>query len=335
MFRMTFRILILLILVPVFTVTALAQSRSPNPSSLAAQVHGQVRYAAGGRPAEFVIVRLEYFRGGVVGQVITDRTGKFAFSGLNPDQYIVTAHAPGFKEAQQTIDLQTSTSGYAMLQLVSSESNTSSEAAVTGPPVDASVPAEARKEFEKGLVALLEKKDLKKGLSHLEKAVKIDPNFLEAQLLLGTGYMDAQAWDKAERTLRRALEINPKTTEALLALGEVYQRQGKLAEAEQSLIEGLKLNDNAWQGHLALGKTYWAMGDANKAAPHARRALELRPDAPPVHLLMGNVLLRQRDATGALVEFETYLKQDPNGSFAPQTREMVKKIRQALGLPNG
>jgi Tfp pilus assembly protein PilF len=301
--------------------------------SISLDIHGQVRFAVGGAPAQNVIVRLESFRGGIVAQMMTDRTGKFMFSGLKPDQYIVTVRAEGFKETQQSVDLQTTSSAYVLLQLMPDESASPSGPAPSGKVFDAKVPPEALKEFEKGQAALLQKKDMKRGLLHLEKAVSLYPNYLEAQLLLGTAYMDAQQWDKAERALSRALEINPKTPEALFALGEVYRQQERYPEAEKSLLDGLKLNDNSWQGHLALGKTYWAMGDVGRAAPHATRAHELNPNFPQVHLLMGNIFLRQRDPQHALSEFEDYLKQEPNGPFAPQTRALVEKIRKALASP--
>ncbi len=57
---------------------ALAQHRG---NSLPAEVHGQVRIAKGGTPAQNVLVSLESFSGSLIGQVMTDRTGKS--SGMN------------------------------------------------------------------------------------------------------------------------------------------------------------------------------------------------------------------------------------------------------------
>ena len=39
--------------------------RSPATSPIPLQIHGQVRYANGGKPAELILVRLESFRGGI------------------------------------------------------------------------------------------------------------------------------------------------------------------------------------------------------------------------------------------------------------------------------
>ena len=72
--------------------------RAPSTSPIPLQIHGQVRYATGGKPAELILVRLESFRGGVEGEVTTDRSGKFNFSGLNPDLYVVSVRTSGFRE---------------------------------------------------------------------------------------------------------------------------------------------------------------------------------------------------------------------------------------------
>jgi len=51
--------------------------------------------------------------------------------------------------------------------------------------------AEAQKEYRKGLAALQEKKS-EKALSYLTKAVSLFPAFFDAQLLVGTTYMDLE-----------------------------------------------------------------------------------------------------------------------------------------------
>jgi Tfp pilus assembly protein PilF len=310
---------------------ALQAQRSDRPVS--AEVHGQVRIAHGGSSAEEVLVRLESFKGGLVGEVRTDRLGKFRFSGLVPDQYIVTVHAPGFKDTQQQVDLQTTTSEYVQLQLVPDKTTSPNATESPSKLINANVPAEARKEFEKSEAALRAgetRENLEEAVRHLDTAVSLYPNFFEAQLELGTVYMDMQQWEKAEKALHRAIEINSKSSNALFALGEVYRRQKKYAEAETSLQEGLKLDNKSSLGHFTLGRVYWEKGDLVKAGPQVGRAIQLKPDYAEAHLLAGNILLRARQPENALTEIEEYLRLAPNGEFAPQARELANKLKRAL-----
>lgn len=309
--------------------SAFAQ-RETLPSSMGYQINGQVRYAGNNAPAENVLVRVESFKGGMISPVRADRSGKFTFSGLTAIQYIVTVTAPGFADIRQDVDLQTQNSAYLLLTLRPNPE---------GGPVpttnllirDAKMPDAALKEYEKGRTALVDNKKPGEAASHLEKAVSAYPNYLEAHLLLGTVYMDLERWDKAENELKRVLKINDHTAAALFALGEVYLQGRKYKEAEQDLQAALRIEDNSWRGHLTLGRVYFAMGDLAKAGPEVGRAIQLKPDLAEAHLLAGSILFKSRQADKALPLFEEYLKLDPNGRYAEETRDLVEKIKKALG----
>jgi cytochrome c-type biogenesis protein CcmH/NrfG len=53
------------------------------------------------------------------------------------------------------------------------------------------------------------------------------------------------------------------------------------------------------------------------------------PNLAAAHVLLGNILLRKQDLDGALGEYQTYLRLEPNGSMAVGTREMIEKIKQS------
>jgi Flp pilus assembly protein TadD len=329
MSRLVLRLFISSIFLALATGPAFAQIGGADGTASTRQIHGQVRYAQGGQPAFQILVRLDRFDGGMVDQQYTDRTGKFRFSGLRPLTYLVSIRTPGFVEVQQQIELVTKSSDYTLLSL---KPDGSSSTASTGPAVilDAKVPLDARREFERGRAALLDNGKSEEGVAHLEKAVSIYPSFFEAYLMLGTAYLDARRLDKAENALRQALAINPKRPEAHFALGEVYRQQKKYAEAEKALREGLKLDNRLWQGHYTLGRVYWEMSDIVKAGPQIGLSIQLKPDLAEAHLMAGNILLRAHKPDDALLEYEEYLRLAPKGEFAGQAQELVKKIKRAL-----
>jgi Flp pilus assembly protein TadD len=308
-------------------------------ASVAQQIQGQVRYAESSQSAIGVLVRCDG-TGGISDQ-LTDRNGKFYFR-VSPGHYTVTVKATGFKEEQQSRELiDTQQSEYLFFTL---KPTPTSPAVRANPPVlDANVTPDAEREFEKAEAALAgDKKDRQQeAINHLEKAVTIYSNFLQAQLRLGTVYMDLQQWNNAEQALHKALEIDPEAVNALFALGEIYLRQKKDQDAEKVLLRGLLIEDHSFLGHLALGRAYWEMAlsikDAEQAKPkleksydQVRRALELNPNLADAHLLKGNLLFRARRAKDALQEFDEYLRLDPKGQFADQTRALTEKIRKAL-----
>ena len=342
MLRSTFKALFvaLVLTLTFYSSSARAGAQTPLHSSTEpAEIRGQVRYAPGNAPAANVLVRLETMSGGFVGEERTDNLGKFRFTGLNPVQYFVYIRQFGFKEIQREVNLVMVASDYIQLQLVSDGLAPVAESA-PAKIVDANVPAEARKEFERADAALAGAK-LEEGLRHLERAVQIYPRFLEAELRLGTVYMDLQQWDKAEQALRQALEINPKTANAYFALGEIYSRQQKYAEAEKALRGGLAVEDRSYQGHLALARVYrdeaLATKDEAKMRPaleqsykEVNQALRLKPGLAEAHLLKGELLLRVPRAQEALEEFEEYLRLEPKGKAAGQAKTLVERIKRAL-----
>jgi tetratricopeptide (TPR) repeat protein len=292
------------------------------------EIRGQVRFTNNGRPAERVNVRLESVSGGFVGEERTDSLGKFRFSGLQPIQYLVSIRLPGFKEIQREVNLVMIPSDYIQVGLVP-DGPLPGGASIYSPKVlDANVPAEARKEFERGDAALTGNKSAE-GISHLEKAIQIYPKFVEAELRLGAAYMDQQNWEKAEQALKHAFEVDPNAANAQFALGEVYFQQRKFSEAEKALVKGLEIENRSWQGHFALGRLYWTRGghgDIEKAGRQVAITLQLNPELAPAHLLAGNILLRAKKREEAIVEFQEYLRLAPKGEFAAQVRETLQKI---------
>jgi len=287
------RVLLLLSSIVLFVVPAPAQTKR-------VEIHGQVRFAQGGAPAEHVVVRLEsYDGGGSVSEAFTDSSGKFQFSSLPPAQYSVRVRQSGYRDVQQTIDMTTISSGLVLLQLVADTSSTSTNSKPGS--IDANVPAAAQKEFDKGVTALAEggKDKLSFAVKCFEKAVSIYPKFVEARLKLGTAYMDLEQWDKAEHALLATIGVDGKAFNALFALSEIYLRQNKVADAEKVLVQGLAIQEQSYLGHLNLARVYWEKAreikDLAQAKPaleksyeEAKRALTLNPDLGGAHLLKGD-----------------------------------------------
>ncbi len=116
--------------------------------------------------------------GGFIGEARTDRLGKFRFTNLAPVQYQVIIRVPGYREIQREVNLVMSGSEYLQMQLVEEVIPTGPAKVLPTRILDANVPPEARKEFEKGeaLVVTGEKGKMGEGILHLQRAIVIYPD---------------------------------------------------------------------------------------------------------------------------------------------------------------
>jgi len=336
------RIAVTLALIVIASSSTLIAQESRNPgTTLGGQITGQVRYVEGNRPAVNILVSCDGSTQGNCGQVMTDQSGRFSFTGLAPTQFVITVRAPGYIEQKQNVELLTSPSAYLQFQLRSDGS--ARPAAPGSVMVDANVPAAAKKEFDQATAALAggKKENLEEAVRCLEKAVAIYPKFTEAQLKLGTAYMDLKQWDKAEQALKETLQIDSKAANAYFALGEVYLRQKKYDQAEKALQGGFAIETRSAQAHLTLARVYWEKVSGvkdeavwrpplEKSYEEVKQALSLDPNLAAAHLLKGNLLFKVRRAEDALHEYDEYLRLDPQGQSAEQTRTLADKIRKAL-----
>jgi Tfp pilus assembly protein PilF len=324
------RILLILTASAFLATSVFAQRTSARPGSFSVDITGMVRYMQGGTPADKVLIRLEsYDSGGSLQEVYTDRSGKFRFSGLRPAQYVVRIHYPGFRDEEQRVDLQTASSSYLIFQLVPETTNSG---AATGTISNVEIPPKAHDQFlaaEKAL-STSDPARFSTAIGHLQAALKLYPAYFEAELKLGTVYMDAQKWDEAEKSLQQAMGMNAHSPNAYFAMGRVYEWKRQYPDAVKVLQKGLANDAKSWQGHLDLGRVYWKQGDWVHAGPEVGRALQLNPRLAEGHLLAGNILLKARQPENALAEFEAYLRLEPNGEFAGPARDTVTKLKAAL-----
>ena len=305
-----------------------------NPATTSADITGQVRFGGTLGLAQNVRVVLERVGGGTVDQMMTDNRGRFRFAQLPRGQYVVNTTAPCFVPDRRQVELLVIFRSYLDIELAPDAAAPNCAASARGAAapasaVDARVPEEARREYERASASLAKGKD-EEGVARLRRSVEIYPDFFEAHMLLASAHAKAGRLGEAEASLERAAKIDPRSAAALVSLGEVRRRLKKNAEAEESLSAALKLEEASWQAHLALGRLYLDTERVRQAAPHIGRALQLKPDFADGHLFAGNLLLKLNEPARALAEYEEYLRLAPKGDYAAPTRALAAKLRKSL-----
>jgi tetratricopeptide (TPR) repeat protein len=303
------------------------------PGSGPLQIRVDVRLDNTAAPAG-VIVDLEYGDGVPFAHSQTDSSGRVRFVPDTATIYIVRAKQPGYLEGTARVDLQNTTSGYTILTL-KPDPKAAPPTATPGAPVsvaELSVPDAARKEFDAATQSL-QNHNLDEGIAHLKKAIGLHDQYPQAYTMLGTAYNQQGKWNDAQTALQEAIQLDPKEADAYFQLGATLNKEKDYAGAEKALKQGFELVPEPAEAaapHYELAFCLFFQGRWQEAEPQAAKTIAAQPDYPLGHWLMAQIMLKKGDGQGAINEFQTYLKLDPNGPAAPSVRAVIPKIQAAI-----
>ncbi len=105
---------------------------------------------------------------------------------------------------------------------------------------------------------------------------------------------DGEAAVELETIVRR----DPEFSEAQNLLGVEYAHLERFGDAERALHKSLELDPDYWPGHFNLGLVLFHQGDLSGAEKSARRALEFSSQNPQIHLFLGYLLLLHEETRG-------------------------------------
>jgi tetratricopeptide (TPR) repeat protein len=129
------------------------------------------------------------------------------------------------------------------------------------------------------------------------KALQLDPQFGDAEVLLGLLASLQARPQEAEQHLRRAIDMQPSNYQAYAYLASVYLQQKRLSEAETGYHQVLKLNPGNAAALYNLGLIALLRGQPERALPNFERVHRSNPaDAPALLSLLETQLLLKRDA---------------------------------------
>jgi tetratricopeptide (TPR) repeat protein len=209
----------------------------------------------------------------------------------------------------------------------------SSESAKPSPTPEArkrrNIP-EVEDAMSKGQELLFKKHDAKASVEEFKRAVKLDPWYGQAYMLLGLARMQLGEWSDAQWAFEEAEKVEPGNAKAYLGAGSALNEQKDYAAAQKALEHSLELRPDSAEAHYELARSLWGAGKWQAAEPHVRQSIELNKDYAGPHALMGNIYLQREDPEAALKEFEECQRLDPEGPMAPAVKDMIAQLKKAL-----
>lgn len=110
-------------------------------------------------------------------------------------------------------------------------------------------------------VILNSQKKFEQAIINFNEALKINPNFAQAENNLGVTYQKLNNLDEAVLHFSKAIDLNHNFAEAQNNLGIVLKKKNKLNEAVDHFKKALKIKTDYEEAKESLGSVYLQMGN--------------------------------------------------------------------------
>jgi Tfp pilus assembly protein PilF len=167
------------------------------------------------------------------------------------------------------------------------------------------IPAKAAAEFQRADEAS-RSGDVNKSMQHLQKALGIYPDYVEAHNNLGVAYMNLGQYDKAADEFRKAVALDPAADRAYSNLALSLSDLGRFEEAEVAVRKALQLAPNSIVTRYVLGRVLFAQ---NKNTPEMLDSFQKSVEQFPLaHLFLAQILVDRGSRVEAAAELQRYLE---------------------------
>ena len=152
-----------------------------------------------------------------------------------------------------------------------------------------------------------------KAIVQLEEVVALEPENVEAKVVLGDTYLAKNNLQKAEEYYLAALDGRLDNASALFGLAQISRAKGEMREASIYLnrVASLSSESNSPEFLYKFALEAMRVGMMDEAKSALQRSLELRPKEPSYLLALGIAWLRKGDLFEAEKLFRRLLELQP------------------------
>jgi tetratricopeptide (TPR) repeat protein len=214
------------------------------------------------------------------------------------------------------------------------ESNAATPAPPAANPVPVSqlrIPSKAIKEFERYEKAF-HSGDVPTSMEHLQKALQIFPDFIQAHLALGLRFIQLGEYQKALTEQQAALALDLRSAQTHQNLAFTLILLNRYQEAEAEARQSLDLDSQLVASRYILGRALIAQG---RITPEAMETLRMSESAfPDASLVLAVVHFRAGQTEKTIAELRNYLRVPSDRDNKQKAECWVAQLSQQP-LPSG
>lgn len=274
-----------------------------------------------GDPIANVTVKLEFEKGGLKDETVTNARGEWSFISLGTGNVMLAASVEGYLD------------GVSQAYVQQLEKN---------PPVrivlredkerKARVKDEASMlELERGNQLFNERK-FDEALEIFNKFAEVNPNVYQIYFNIGDTYREKGDFEKANEQYAIAQAKAKEKADivmqakALAAFGEICLRQEKFKEAGDYFTQSIALNPKDEILAYNVAEIFFGRNQTDKAIEYYKLASQIKPEWSEPYLKIGYAYLNKGDMKLAIDSLNEYLKRDPESPQAPVVKGLIESL---------
>jgi len=153
------------------------------------------------------------------------------------------------------------------------------------------------------------------AIAETERAAKLDPYLVQAQVNLIILYGRVGDFDKAEEHYQKAIALNPhQFPDAYYDYGVLLMNANRLQEAAQAFRKAIEIKPSYADAHNNLGYSLEREGKLDEAAGEYRKAIEAEPGFRQAHFNLGRILINKEDFQEAIDQLRQTLSPIDEGT---------------------
>jgi type IV pilus assembly protein PilF len=179
-------------------------------------------------------------------------------------------------------------------------------------------------------VQYMQKRDYEVALEKLNKAIQLDPSYVDAHNTLGLLRSTLGQHDLAEAAFQQALRLDPLDSSALNNYGQFLCQRERYAEGEKLFLKAVEnpLYRNPEVAYSNAGTCVASAGDLDKAETYFRKALEINSELAPALFQMADLSFRLERHLPARAYLQRYVQA---AGHSARSLWLGVQIERALG----
>ncbi len=267
-----------------------------------------------GNPLEGVKVKLVYAKSGAGYDVLTNSKGVWKASWIRGGTWHIDFEKSGYAPKNISVEVNQLTKN-PPIELILKK--------VEGLVLTDNL----EEDFKKGNM-LYEEGKYKEAIESFRVIIENHPDAYIINMNIGNSYFQTKDYNQAEEYFIKVLEKEPENPNIIIAIGNCYSNRGDTAKALEwyKKIDVEKIDDPVILYNI--GTHFYNTSQYNEALKYYQKSVDIQKDFLDGIYQLGLSYLAMQNNAKALMEFENYLKYDPDSERSSQVVAFIEYLKK-------